>query len=274
MTYQSEQNPHIVFDGKKIVISPNLRSVFTFLMGVEEEVNGVLEFQNRLDEIKEYYVGILKCAECAIKKLKENNIDFKYKLNHDLNSVDEKFIYNSPVRSQMIVLFSSLEVLYFLHIAYKEETSDKNELRGIAIKDKKLLKSFLNEFILNNENKYYKENKERFKKINAKEFRELRNSLIHFFSLPKGGLSVVDSLLNEQARKLENVLKQNKHGNIVFISPKDLNELIKNAHILRIKKWNDDFSKDNQEFKKKISFVKKIVEESAAIAIKNKDLKL
>ena len=205
-------------------------------------------------------------------KLKENNIDFRYTFKEHPEKFADKLNFHIPLRSQVIVLFASLDVLFNLHMAYENETDNDDILRELTM-DTNNTKNFLNIFLLNKENQYYKSNK-RLLKIDSTKLRNLRNSLTHFFSIGQGGLSLVPSLLDEKARKLENILKQNKQGGVVFISPEDLYGLIKDANVLRMKKWSEDFKNNSNDFKRKMNFVIDLVKREGAIIVLNKDLNI
>ena len=269
----SEESTHLVFDGKNIIISPDIMPVFKFLMEIEKEVESFLGFNKRLGGISENYLEMVNFVGFLSNKLKENNIDFQYTFKEHPEKFADKLNFYLPLRSQVIVLFASLDVLFNLHMAYENETGDENKLRELTMNTDNT-KFFLNDFLLNEENRYYKENKARLSKIDSAKLRNLRNSLTHFFSIGHGGLSLTPSLLDEKARKLENILKQNKQGNVVFISQEDLHELIKSANHLRIKKWSDDFQNNQINFKRKMNFVIDLVKREAAIILLNKGLNI
>jgi hypothetical protein len=267
------QSTHLLFDGEKIVISTDIRPVFEFLMEIEKEVNSIAGFNNKLEQIRKGYSELLQFCKFLGDKLVENSIDFKYELKNNFSHVIKNFETHFPVRSEMIILFASLEVLLFLNIAYEHETTDENELRLLA-KDTKIVKAFLNKLILNDKNQYYLLNKSRFKKVNARQLRDLRNSLTHFFSVSAGGLSIAPSLMQEKTYKLEKIFIGNKHGNIVFMSPEDLRILIRGANILRMKKWSEDFQGDPVRFQRKMRHVVNLVQKHGAVIVYDKHLNI
>ena len=269
-----EESTHIFFDGNKAMISPDIAPIFSFLIEIEKEVESIMNFQKKLDGINNQYLEMINFTQFLSNKLKENNIDFEYKFKEHPELVAEKFSFHLPVRSQMIVLFASLEVLYFIQIAYEKELDDNDRVKEVATKDKDFSKKFTNSFLLTEENSYYKVNRARLSKIDAGKLRDFRNSLTHFFSLPHNGLSISPGLLNEKARKLENILKQNKRGSVVFISPEDLYELIKSGHILRKIKWGEDFKNNKTDFKRRMQFVINVVKNNGAVIIMNKNLNI
>jgi len=269
-----EKDAYLLFDKNKIVVPSDIYTIFKFLMGIEEEIKSFFGFQKRLSEIKDQYLEMLKFSKFLIEQLKENNINFNYIFKESPANFVKKLEFHDPLRSQAIALFASMEALFFLHIAYERETDDNDKLKEIAVREEDFLRNFLNGFILTEENSYYKNNKIRLLKIDSGKLRRFRNSLTHFYSPSADGLFIVPSIMDEKTRKLENFFKQNKHGGVVPISPDDLYELIKNAHILRIKKWTSDFQNDRDNFKRKIQFVVNLVKKYGAVTVFYKDLNI
>jgi hypothetical protein len=270
---EEQESTHFIFDGEKFVVSPNITPVVNFLIEIEKEVQNILDFNKKLESITENYIEMLNFVAFLSDKLKENGIDFQYTLKEHPEKITEKLKFHFPLRSQMIVLFASLEVLFTLHLAYENETCDKGVLIKYAM-DKEKTRNFLNTFLLTEENEFYKNNKARFCKINAHQLRDLRNLLTHFFSIGHGGLSISPALLEQKSRKFENILKNNNKGNIVFISENDLSELIKDANLLRFKKWSNDFLNTPDDFKRKIQFVIDLVKKHGAVILKNNDINI
>ena len=270
---EKTKSTHIVFDGNNVLISPDIVPVVNFLMEIEKEIGNILGFNKKLDEIRESYSELISFVGFLSNKLKENNLDFEYTLKENPENIANKFKFDFALRSQMIVLFANLEVLFTIHLAYEKETFDKDILIRSAM-DKDTTKDFLNSFLLTEENDFYKNNKARLSKINSTQLRDLRNLLTHFFSVGHGGLSIAPALLEEKSRKFENILKSNKKGSIVFISEHDLFELIKHANLLRLKKWSDDFLNKPEDFKRKILFVIGLVKRDGAIILKNNSLNI
>jgi hypothetical protein len=265
------ESTHFIFDGEKVVISPNIAPVVNFLMEIEKEVQGVLGFNKKLEGIKENYLEMTDFVLFLSERLKENNIDFEYRFKEDPENIAKKLEFNFTIRSQMIVLFASLEVLFALHVAYEKETCDKDTLVGLMT-DKNHVKNFLNELLLTEENDYYKKYKARLCKVDSTKLRDLRNSLMHFFSIGHSGLSISPALLDQKTRKFENILKANKKGHVVFISENDLFELIRHANLLQFRKWSNDFINNPEDFKRKIHFVIDLVKKEGAVILKNNNL--
>lgn len=263
-----EESTHLVFNYQGIFISPNIQPVFSFLMDIEKETESFLGFNNKLGSIRASYLEMLDFVEFLSNKLVENNIDFKYTFKENPETIAEKLEFYLPLRSQVIVLFASLEVLFTLHMAYENETADEDQLRSLTM-DKDNTKKFLNSYLLNDANEYYKNNKGRLAKIDSTKLRGLRNSLTHFFSIGHGGLSLSPDILKDRSRKLENLLKKDKKGFVVFISENDLYSLIKAANILRMRKWSIDFQESPSDFKRKMQKVIELVNREGSIIIPN-----
>ena len=267
----NKESTHFVFDGKKVLISPDITPVIDFLMNIEKEVQSILGFNKKLEDIRKSYLEMLDFVSFLSSKLKEKDIDFQYTFKEHPDKIAEKLEFYFPLRSQIIVLFASLEVLFTINLAYEHETTNEEKLFELS---KSNIKNFLNSYLLTDENDYYKANKARLSKIDSTKLRDLRNSLTHFFSIGHGGLSLAPSLLEKKSRKFENILKQNKKGNVVFLSENDLFELIRHANLLRFKKWSDDFSKNSTQFKKKMNFIINLVKEKGAVILENNNLKV
>jgi len=265
----NKKNTHLIFDGKKIIISPDLGIVFSFLMEIEKEVESLLGIEKKLNSIRKQHQKTLSLVSYLAKKIKENNIEIKFNLSEKPESIATKLELHVPIRSQIIVLFSNLETLFCLNIAYQEQTDDDEKIRKFAMKPK-IVKKFLNSYCLTNKNEYYKKYKKRFSKISAKQLRSFRNSLIHFFSLGTE-IGIISAALDDKARRLEKILEKNGKKSI-FISPEDLYEIIKKAGKLMLEEWNSDSSSNEQKFKKKIIAVKSVIEKNGAVIVDDEQL--
>jgi len=267
-----DKSTHFIFDGDKILISPDLRSVTSFLEEIEKEIEVFLGFHKRLESIRKQYAELLDLMKVITQKLKENSIDFNFTFSESPLTIADKLLINRPIRSEAIVLFANLEVLFCLDIAYENKTSDEKEIIKIARNEDKV-KHFLEKFCLNRENEWGQKNPERLKHITPDDLRKLRNSLTHFFSVSKG-LSVSYDVLNEKTRRLEKAT----NFKAKFISPEDLYEIIKGSARLMIKKWSDDckdcLAKNSNEFKERILSVKSVVDSYGAIIIKNEQINI
>jgi hypothetical protein len=268
------QSTHLFFSERGIEISPNITPVVQFLMEIEKEIDTIMSFNKRNDRIRDRYLSMLNLVQFLSDKLKENNIYWEYK-GKTLSDIDEDIKYHFPVRSQCIVLFASLEVLFVLFIAYEYEIVENEEIRKKTM-DQKIVKKFINKVVLSDKNDYYSKNKKRFSSVSAKQIRELRNFLTHFFSIPEKGLGIIPKELEERALDLEEKIKESKPGisHVKFISPEDLYELIKSANILWLKLLSDDFNNKNDDFKRKINFVINVVNSHGAKILYNKNLNI
>ena len=131
------------------------------------------------------------------------------------------------------------------------------------------IKKFLQEFCLSSNNEWVKRNPLKAQKLNWKDLRDLRNSLTHFYAVGKK-ISIIDPLLKNKAEQLEKKIKYK----VIFLSPIDLWEIVKGVGKLMIKKWGQEFHHNKLEFQKKIRYVKEIIERSAPVIVKNKDLRI
>ncbi len=265
-----QQDTYLSFKDGVVTHSPDIKQVFDFLANIEKETDSLLGFNKQLDLIKESYLEMLDFVLFLSNKLKQENIDFAYTLKNNPMQISQHFHFYLPLRSQAIVLFASLEVLLTLYTAYQFKTTDKNHLISLTMEPKNT-KKFINLYLLNNENDYYNRNIARFKKIDAKKIRNLRNSLTHFFSIGPGGLSLSPELLATKARKLENQLAKNRMGHVLFISESDISFLIKSAYVLQIKRWAEDCYKNPVEFKLRMANIIELVRKEGAVIVQNVD---
>lgn len=265
-----QESTHFIFDEEKAVISPNLYPIVLFLQEIEKEVDSFLKYEDRLTSISNQYIEMLEFVQFLSNKLKENNLDFKYRFIEKPETIAEKLKIERPVRAEMIVLFANLEVLFCINNAYKNKTEDENVIRKLGT-DQEVVKSFLQSYCLNSENLWGKNNPERLKHITPEQLRRLRNSLTHFFSV-SSGLSISHPHQEDKARRLEETIEHKAS----FLSTKDLQEILKGAAILMMREWSKDYLdsvKDNHyDFKERIMCVKSIVEKNGAIVIKNNQI--
>jgi hypothetical protein len=267
-----DKSTHFIFDGKQVVISPDLRSVINFLQEIEKEVENFLGFHKKLESIRKQYTEIIELVKVLSEKLKNNSINYNFTFSEDPTTIVEKLTIDRPIRSETIVLFAYLETLFCLNIVYENKISDGKEIIRKAMNQDNV-KDFLERFCLNKENEWCQKNPERLECITTNDLRKLRNSLTHFFSV-SNGLGVSSAVLDEKSRKIEKAT----NFKAKFISPEDLYEIIKGSAKLMIKKWDEDYkndlAKNSNEFKKKILLVKTIVDKYGAIIIKNKQINI
>lgn len=266
------KSTHFIFDGDKVVISPDLYPVVSFLQEIEKEIEDFLGFDKKLESIRKQHLETIKLVEVLVGKLKENSIDFKFTFSEHPANIAEKLKIDRPIRSEMIVLFANLETLFCLNIAYENKISDEKEIIKKAMNQDNV-KVFLENFCLNKENEWCQKNPERLKHILVDDLRKLRNSLTHFFSVAKT-LAVSYAVLDEKSRKLEKAT----NFKAKFISPEDLYEITKGSAKLMIKKWSEDCKNDlvknSNEFKEKILSVKAVVDNYGAMIVRNKQINI
>jgi len=268
MVKNSESGINITFDNKTIVISSDLVPVFKFLRGIEMEVNEVLNFQSKISEGLDYFSNVLNFTIKLADTLKKyghevNNISIKTKRKKSISDFIKDYKCPPLIRSQVILLFSSLEVLFALDIAYKYEVSDEGKIRDHMMKPKNI-DTFLNKYILNKNNPYFRSNINNFSDISSRDFRFLRNKLIHFFSIPKNFIIYYEEGKDKQ--ELRNDIKKLDYK-VHFLSVRQTASLIDNAHLLRVYEWSEDFINDRESFKRKISFVKSLVTNYGSIIV-------
>jgi len=225
---------HFLFDESKIQVSEDIVPILTFLQGIETEVDSFMGFEKRLRDIRKQYLETIKLVEHLGKLLRENSIEFQFKLSEHPETIIKKLMMDVPVRSKCIVLFANLEVLFCLNLAYENNTHDDVEIRRLAM-NSKIAESFIDNFCLNIENPWFIKNQERLKGVTKTHLRRLRNSLTHFFSIDKG-IQIADEMLDEKSRKLEKILQLES----IFLSPKDIYEMIKGVALLMMRHWNKD----------------------------------
>ena len=217
------------FDGEKIHVSPNLVLVFHFLSQIEQEVTSILEINSKLFEINRGYSDLLKIIKDLVIRLEKYEPEikkekFKIPSGNSLNVIAEKFTQQPMIRSQMIVLMSSLEVLFALDIAYKNKTSNEKTIQKYMMNYEKAI-AFLNSYVFNKKNVHFKFKEEKLSKIKSQDFRKLRNSLVHFFSLPDN--FIVNFTESEEEENINNMLASKGESGALFLSVRDLEKLVK-----------------------------------------------
>lgn len=259
---------HITWDGEKILVSSDLVSVVQFLSDIEHEVTGVLSVNNRLASISDGVSDVLKVLLNLFSRLEkhEPNIKkekFKLSKTKGLSSLIKKLEGIFSPRSQMIVLMSSLEVLLAFYVAYEYEISSKKEVIEKMTGKKNKATEFLDKFVLTKDNAYFNKKYKKLSKIKSSDFRKLRNDLVHFFSVTEKFIISYDKQPGEKFIK-------EKIPSVLFLSVTDLASLVKDAHLLMISNWINDFHKDATAFNNKIKHVGSIVDNFAAKMIEFK----
>lgn len=261
----------VQLDGDSIYISSDLVPIFTFLSDISKEIESFITIEERLGSIGKQYGELLGLCSVLAKKLQEHDLDFgKVTFTELPEKIVEKLSLHVPIRSQMIVLFANLEVLFAFDIAYQQATDNDNEIRKFAM-DKNIVKKFVNSYCLSKDNDWFRENKKRLN-VSAKQFRCLRNSLTHFFSVSEGISIAPNNAENQTGQIKESLSKQGL--NINFLSPNDLYEINRGAFLLLMKKWDNDSQVAPEVFSERIAKVKSIIERKGAILMQLRNEKV
>jgi len=172
----------------------------------------------------------------------------------DILDIQKDNLNLRPVRAQTMVIFSALEALFVLYLAYVHETSDRKKIMALSMKNnRKHFKDFINIFILTKNNTFYKKNIQNYSNITSGDLLYLRNSLSHMFSLDSVGYLTLSSDVSIRKYELGQV------ENISYLSPSEFFELLKSAHYLMYKFWSNELIKDIATFSRKMQCVKSVV---------------
>lgn len=271
----NKESSHILFDWDKIFISNSLVPLFNFLWWIEEEIKSLLWFNNKKSKIKDWYMESLDFILHTADILKQNNIKntFQTKINH--SEIANLFEIEQLLRVEFISLFSYLETLIYIYTAYNEETSNQNDLMKFVNGNREYVEKFYKTFLLNEENNYFKKNKNYLARISPKELRNLRNNLTHFFWVSQK-ITIIpeNNKVKEKVRKSEKLLNKNKWNDIWFISSNDLYQLLISTAKQLIIIFNNDFINNPDSFNSKIKYVEQIVKEKAPLLVKNWDINI
>ncbi|MCK4663865.1 MAG: hypothetical protein KAT68_13435 [Bacteroidales bacterium] len=270
---QKKESTHIIFDGKQIRISKNLREIFKFLSDVSKEIEDLLSLEMKIVNIQEGYKNLLDFSKTLLKIVEQNNLEFNTDLSmkdiEDSLTLFQDFRY--PIRSTIIALFSYIEVLYCIDLAYQNSISDPTKI--LSLSNDKSVKKFITQYILNENNSFYKANKQRFSKITSKNLRQLRNLLVHFFST-NAEISIHPTNFEKKARIIESEFEKSGQNNFIFLSSNDLYNLIKDSSELILIEWTNDFQSMPEQFKDKIFCVKKLITEIGSVIIPDSAIKI
>jgi hypothetical protein len=262
-----KESTHLIFDGKTIVLSPNLVPVFNFLKGIEDEVEGILNTKTKLDAIRKQVLGVLELAEALSKNVDTSHINLKEIFTEDPSTIAEKLEDIQTTRSEMIVLFANLETLMCLYLSYSHATDDPIKVKNLMMNDKNT-KKFINKFLLTMDNPYYQQHHSRFKYVTSRNVRDLRNSLAHFFSVK--GFALAPDEMTSKARDLESKV----NNKVTFISPKEMYGLIQGASKLMLIMWNNDFNKNSLEFEVQIKKLLSVISKEGAVLVYDNGIKI
>lgn len=256
-----EESTHFIFDGEKIVISPDLVPMIPFLQEIEKEVENFINYKKKIEIIRRQCGELLKWTEVMSKVIKDNSLDFNYTFSENPAAMFDDLSFIPPLRSEIIVIFAYLETLFCLSIAYENKTSSKKMIISKAM-NKNIIKSFIENFCLNEENDWVKNNIVRAKSIKWEDIRNLRNSLAHFFSVGKG-LGISHGALDKKIREIE----KSTGNKFKFISSEDLYLIVKGVAKIMIIKWGEDYKNQIADFKERILSVRDVVSAHGAVIL-------
>ena len=252
---------HIILDWKKIYISKGLIPIFEFLSNIEKEIDIILNYKTKLETLREvmadvlWYLGenLSLLSEIWIKKpLPENSkITNKY-LNGETFNIQQDLI-----RSNMILVFSYIETLFCIITAYSLELDDQE---SIVYNSKNKLINNIEKYLIGKKNTYFINNKEKLWKLTAKSLRDLRNWLVHFYSISPQNIVLSEG----EFKKWEKITMLLHEENIVILSSIDLFELAKVGSKIFIQELAYDFKHNKNSFNRKIEIVKKVIAVNAA----------
>lgn len=208
----------------RVEINPELRNIFQYLINIDEEIVYILESNERDHnnfEIIKFLLDKIDLDKFTLAD-KEKFID----ISQNIKRFNDKINYSE--RSKTLLCLIQMEILFNVYSIYNFNLSTLKDLK-LYQKDDNNYKKFINKYILTESNRFYNINKGRLSKLNSQSIIDLRNSLIHRYSLPKGGISLSSPTNDTYSRKIEKELEDKKMGNIFFISYKDIYELCKEA---------------------------------------------
>lgn len=203
---------------------------------------------------------MLDCLEICIKSLIDK---WEEVPSLQINKIQEQFNHLKhwqiePVLSNLLLVFSYVETLFCLVTAYNLKTDNKDQIIKNT-KNNMILN--IGKYFLNNKNIYFQKNRWKFTNIKAKDIRDLRNDLVHFYSITPKSIVLSDSSFDK-----ESTIKQTlDRYNITIISSLDLFELTKSWSEIFIKQLANDCKGNQQLFNEKIEVLKKIIGKKAAV---------
>jgi len=257
---KSLESTCIIFDWKQITISKNLEKVFLFLMGIDEEIKLLLDYNNKLNNIREKFIPILNDLSELAKVIVSNNIPFQFQSTKKDMTIIEDFELIQIPRSQMVALFAYMETILCLITIYDNQLDNERE---IMEQTKNNIDKLINNYILTDKNYFYNADINKFKKINSKQLKGLRNSLTHFYWVSET-VSLIPNWIDTKIKIVEDMLDKDNH-NHTFLTPDDLYWLLKGAVKLILDKRSNHSQTNSKEFKIKIEFVMSIVEKKAPV---------
>lgn len=266
---KKEESTHVYINWNSLVISPNISSIFDFLIKIDSEILSVLEFNKKLENIRKDASEILKLTSHLAKIVQDSNLDLDYQIDKNLLKIWEKFDFNIPTRAEFIILFSYLEVLFSIYISFEKEIDNKDMIRKEVMNQEETRK-FISKFILNKNNNYFNENSKKLWWISSKKLRDLRNSLTHFYSLWDSWIILVNDNSDKENQKITTNFINAWLENTYLLSSFDLYKLLSWVLWILIQNMNNLYFEDKILFKRKINFVKNIIDTHWAVIVKLK----
>ncbi len=176
-----------------------------------------------------------------------------------------------PLRIQMIITFSLIDILASYWFEYLEKTGTQQE--RFCLWYKTFCKTYRNKKYLKNQ---------QWNILSSSRLYQLRNSLVHFFGLSSKIENIYLSLVpndlpDNEKSDLEKRLNNHKYKTIV-IKPNEFHELVREGGILMLEDWlenvrlanSGDTNKKNAHIKGINKIWEKIRSEGASIILKKK----
>lgn len=158
------------------------------------------------------------------------------------------------IEAKMIYLFSILELIFGVLYIYDDEKMETKEGFLKNIKDaknsnyKKELSNYINNYLLNNKNKIYKDNYDVLKRWNGKELLNLRNHLSHFISIPSN--IVIGNNEAKDIKEIKKIIEEN--GSFKLITPEIFFNLLEASFGLILHKIVEDYFNGDKKNRKKV----------------------
>jgi len=169
------------------------------------------------------------------------------------------------IKSELCLVLTcadSFSRFYKVFQGYNEnELNNKNEER---------FKAWLNDFVFTEENEIYKKQKEKIY-CNSDSVWELRNSLLHFYGLPKPQkdgtrISFCSSGNSDECEKLKKFIKE-RGEKIVLIDPYQLIELIFYGLLVQLEKMKEMIKNEPKNYIDRVLLAHKIATTEGAAFI-------
>jgi hypothetical protein len=255
----------------ELTISENMLPVIKFIDEIDKEVSDLFYFYDNQNVLIDAYKQLLSFSKFACREFEARRISLdSYSFDLIKPATEALVQQEQPVRCQMIAVFAYLETLFALYLAYTKCIFSLGSIKNEASNDNNK-KKFINSYLLTSDNIYYKQHR-KFVRLDSAKVIHLRNILTHFFSVTDKHIIINSENTKSIENKLYAVLKEQKMGDIVNLSPRELQSLVKEAGIVMITKWSEESKNNNVEFSRKISFVQKIVHEYGAVIVSQKEM--